>query len=190
MFPFLNPVSVSSINWGWLRRRDEMYRGDSYVWFPGLWSCLFPSSPVIITEFMSAGPACVISLVAFQGICSACVDKGRQTRSMCRTVWEAGKIDFSTTSFCSFYISAVRSWNMYFDMSNLGSSDLWENLFMAMNLICFSWLSSPRSAFSPLAVLHTSVSCPWFIPLWSNHPTLVPYSSLSHRECRGSFLIW
>lgn len=160
MFPFLNPVSVSSINWEWLRTRDEMYRGDSYIWFPGLWSCLFGSSPVIITEFMSAGPACVTSLVAFQGICSACVDKGRQTRSMCRTVWEAGKIDFSTTSFCSFYISAVRSWNMCFDMSNLGSSDLWENLFMAMNLIWFLLAFLPQVCLFP-------IGCPPYLSLMS-----------------------
>lgn len=173
MFPFLNPVSVSSINWEWLRRRDEMYRGDSYVWFPGLWSCLFGSSPVIITEFMSAGPACVISLVAFQGICSTCVDEGRQTRSMCRTVWEAGKIDFSTTSFCSFYISAVRSWNICFDMSNLGTQIRGRTSSWPWTWSGFSWLSSSRSAFSPLAVLHTSVSCPWFIPLWSNHPCVL-----------------
>lgn len=40
-------------------------------------------------------------------------------------------------SCLSAHTNSIRSWNISFNMSNPGSSDLRENIFMAMNLIWF-----------------------------------------------------
>lgn len=65
----------------------------------------------------------------------------------------------------SAHSNSTRSWNISFNMSNPGSSDLRENVFMAMNLIWFLLAFLPQVFIFLLGYPPCSVSCPWFIPL-------------------------
>lgn len=135
----------------------------------------------------SAGCACTASFSSLQCVCSSYVDKDTQAGSMCRIIQEPGRVDFAHHLFLLILHSAASSWNISFNMSNPGSSDLRENLFIAMNLI------SSLLAFLPQVWLFL-FGCPPYLGTMSLvHSTLIQplhifYFSLDHRERRGSFL--
>lgn len=135
---------------------------------------------------MSAVLLCTPSSGALQGICSACLDRDAPTGSICRTIWGQG-IDFQHCLFLLILYSSTRSWNISFNMSNPGSSDLRENLCMAMDVIWFLLAFLPR-------VCLFFLGCPPYLGAMSLvHSTLIQllfmsYFSLDLRDCRDSFL--
>lgn len=112
-------------------------------------------------------------LGALQGVCDACVDKGAWAGSVCSRVWEAGSTHFLYLLFLLVLQSSARSWNISFNMSNLGSAGLRENLFMAMDLIwplwaflpqvCLFLLGSPPSQNSVPASFHLDPTTPYVL---------------------------